>query len=192
MLARAEATEATRVRILEAARSRFAELPYEQVSMDRIAQQAGVTVQTVLRRFQSKRALFAAVAGWRASSIKSERDAVAAGDLHAAISTLVDSYERWGDEVLHLLAEEQSSPLIRDVTASGRRYHHAWVRRVFSPPLDGLPPAVRERRLAQLIAITDLYTWKTLRRDLELPRDEVEASLRDLMERILATPATPR
>ncbi len=192
MVARAEAAEATRVRILEAAHRQFADLPYEQVALGDVARHAGVTVQTVLRRFQSKERLFAAVAAWRATSITGERDAVAAGDVAGAIRTLVDSYERWGDEVLHLLAEEQRSPVIHEITESGRRYHHAWVRRVFTPLLRDRPAREVERRLAQLIAVTDVFAWKVLRRDLGLERDEVEASLRDLANRILEAGAPAR
>jgi AcrR family transcriptional regulator len=186
MLARAEAAEATRARVLAAAHQQFAELPFEQVSLELVARQAGVTVQTVLRRFQSKSGLFAEVAAWRAASIKTERDAVVAGDVDGAIRTLVESYERWGDEVLHLLVEEHRSPAIRQVTESGRRYHHAWVRRVFGPNLADLQPADLDRRLAQLVVITDLYAWKILRRDLDLTPHEAQATLWDLVTRVLS------
>jgi AcrR family transcriptional regulator len=192
MVARAEAAEATRVRIVEAARGQFAELPYDQVSLNVVARRAGVTVQTVLRRFGSKEALFAAVAAWRAASITAERDAAAAGDLIGAIRILVDSYERWGGEVLHFLAEEQRSPIIHEVTESGRRYHQTWVRRVFAPLLPEQPEQAGAQRLVQLIAVTDIFTWKLLRRDLGLGRDEVEASLADLVARILADCASTR
>lgn len=185
MVARAEAAEATRLRILEAARRQFADLPYEQVSLAGVARRADVTVQTVLRRFESKERLFAAVATSRAASITGARDAVQAGDVAGAIATLVDSYEHWGDEVLHLLTEEQRSHVIREVTQSGRTYHHAWIRRVFVPLLQEHSGREIERRLAQLIAVTDIYNWKVLRRDLGLDRDEVAASLIDLATRIL-------
>lgn len=185
MGARAEAAEATRVRILEAARRQFAERPYEQVVLEDVARDAGVTVQTVLRRFQSKERLFGAVAVWRSTSITGERDTVAAGDVAGAVGVLIDSYERWGDEVLQLLAGEQRSATIHEVTDSGRRYHHAWVRRVFAPLLRDRPAPEVERRLAQLIAVTDVYIWKILRHDLSLDRDEVTTSLRDLVSRIL-------
>jgi hypothetical protein len=39
--------------------------------------------------------------------------------------------------------------------------------------------------LAQLIAATDVYTWKVLRRDLGLSRQTTEATLRDLAIKIL-------
>jgi AcrR family transcriptional regulator len=185
MVARAAAADATRLRILEAARREFAGLPYEQVSLRQVAQQAGVTVQTVLRRFGSKEALFAAVAAWRADSIARECDAVVAGDVAGAVGTMVESYERWGDEVLELLAEEQRSPIIREVTTAGRRYHHAWVERVFAPGLRRAPADQRERRQALLIAALDVYFWKVLRRDLGLPQETVKRSLLELIDRIL-------
>jgi AcrR family transcriptional regulator len=190
MVARARAAEATRDKILEAARGLFGELPYDQVSLNAVAARAGVAVQTVLRRFGSKEDLLAAVAAWRSARIRAERDAAQVGDLAGAIANLVEDYERWGTEVLHFLAQEDRIPAIREVTQRGRAYHHAWVRRVFAPQLRRLVPEQRERRIVQLIAATDLYTWKILRRDLGLGRAEVEEALRDLAGQILR--ASPR
>ena len=62
MRARAQAAQATAQAIIAAARVLFAERPYDQVSLPVIAERAGVTVQTVLRRFGSKEELFAAAA----------------------------------------------------------------------------------------------------------------------------------
>jgi AcrR family transcriptional regulator len=185
MVARAKAAEATGGRILEAARELFGELPYDQVALDAIAARAGVTVQTVLRRFGSKEDLLAAVAEWRSARIRAKRDLTKVGDLTGAIANLVADYERWGTEVLHFLAQEDRIPAIREVTQRGRTYHHAWVRRVFAPWLRRLAPEQQERRIIQLIAATDLYTWKILRRDLNLGREEVEEALRDLAGRIM-------
>jgi len=39
------------------------------------------------------------------------------------------------------------------------------------------PEAVRERSLNALVALTDVYNWKLLRRDLALDRQEAEATL---------------
>ena len=70
MKARAQAAEATAQAIIAAARVLFAERPYDQVSLPAIAQGAGVTVQTVLRRFGSKEELFAAAAQHRSGQIR--------------------------------------------------------------------------------------------------------------------------
>jgi AcrR family transcriptional regulator len=56
------AAKATAEAIIAAARLLFARLPYDEVSLPEVAKQAGVTVQTVLRRFGSKDKLFAAAA----------------------------------------------------------------------------------------------------------------------------------
>lgn len=54
-------SEAKNLAILEAAGDLFLELGFETTSMDRVAQQAGVSKQTVYSHFQNKEALFAAV-----------------------------------------------------------------------------------------------------------------------------------
>ena len=187
MTARAEASAATERRILEAALRLFGELLYDQVSLRAVAARAGVTVQTVLRRFASKEQLFAVVAEWASPQIRGERDAAPVGDVAGAVRGLVDAYEGWGDYVLHLLAQEPRTATIRAVTDAGRRYHRGWVERCFGPLLGDAPPPERDQRLTQLVAVTDLYVWKLLRRDLGLARDQTEATVQDLVRRIVAT-----
>ncbi|MHB8574026.1 MAG: TetR/AcrR family transcriptional regulator [Dehalococcoidia bacterium] len=183
--ARALTAEATEQHILAAAQQLFGERLYDQVTLQAVALRAGVTVQTVIRRFGSKEQLFAAVASWKSSQIRGARDAVPAGDLSSAVRALTDCYEQWGDDVLHLLAQEQRTAAVRAVTTAGREYHHAWVERVFAPLLPASDPAERRRQLAQLTAVTDLYTWKVLRRDCGLGEAEVEAAVRDLIRKLV-------
>lgn len=54
MGSRAEAAEETRVRILDAVIGLHMERYHDQISLEDVAGRAGVTVQTVLRRFGSK------------------------------------------------------------------------------------------------------------------------------------------
>ena len=184
MTARAAASEATEQRIRAAAGQLFGELLYDQVSLQAVAERAGVTVQTVLRRFTSKDELFAAAADWMTSQIRDERDEVAAGDVDRAVASTMDTYERWGDQILNLLAQEQRAPAIRALTDFGRRHHYGWVARVFAPLLADLPPAERAQRIAQLIAVVDLYVWKVLRRDLGMSREETESAVWSLVGRV--------
>jgi AcrR family transcriptional regulator len=172
--------------ILASARRLFGEFRYDQVSLDDVAAQAGVTERTVVRRFGSKESLFGAVGAERAASIRRARDEVPAGDIPEAVRLLVGTYEDWGDEVLHLLSQEHGLAGVTNNVEAGRRYHAAWVEGAFSPLLGELPPAVRRRRLGQLVAVTDIYYWKVLRRDVGLSRAEVEASLRELIGDIVA------
>jgi AcrR family transcriptional regulator len=175
--------------ILASARRLFGEIRYDQVSLDDVAAQAGVTERTVVRRFGSKEQLFGAVSAERAASIRRARDEVPAGDIPEAVRLLVGTYEDWGDEVLHLLSQERGLAGVTSRVEAGRRYHAAWVERAFSPLLAELPSALRRRRIGQLVAVTDIYHWKVLRRDVGLSRDEVEASLRELISDIVARDA---
>jgi hypothetical protein len=129
------------------------------------------------------------VSAERAAGIRRARDQVPAGDVREAVRLLVGTYEDWGDEVLHLLSQERGLTGVTNTVDAGRRYHAAWVERAFSPLLRELPAAARRRRIGQLVAVTDIYYWKVLRRDVGLSRAEVETSLRELIGDIVGRDA---
>lgn len=185
MVARADAAEATAERILDAAHRLFLGLPYDQVSIRNVAEAADVTVQTVIRRFESKEGLLTAVVARRSAEIQARRDPAPAGDPGQALRTLLESYERWGDEQLHLLAQEQRNEAVAAAVDAGRQYHRAWVERVFAPRLVGLRGRIKARRMAELVAVTDLYVWKVLRRDLGLSEEDTATAMREMVERLL-------
>ena len=58
MSARAEAAQSTADGILDVAIELFTDKPFEDVTLDDVAERAGVTKRTVLRRFESKDRLF--------------------------------------------------------------------------------------------------------------------------------------
>jgi AcrR family transcriptional regulator len=179
MTARAAAAAATAERILDAA----AEVFYEKgdLPLDEVAARAGVTVQTVIRRFGGREGLFAAGLEHESRRVRDQRDTAPVGDVGAAVHVLLDHYEEYGGKVLTLLALENRSPAAADVLDEGRRLHRSWCERVFAPALAGPDDGRRARRLAQIVAVTDVYTWKLLRRDSALPRDDVELALRELL-----------
>ena len=53
---------------------------------------------------------------------------------------------------------------------------------MFAPALAGLRGVERARRLAQLIAVTDVLTWKLLRHDRHLSRRQTELALIELLQ----------
>jgi AcrR family transcriptional regulator len=185
MVARAESAAATGGRILDAAVEVFWELPSEHVSLDEVARRAGVTVQTVIRRFGGRHGLFAAAAEREAVRVRRQRDEAPVGDAAGAVRVLVDHYEVMGDRVLRLLAEEERVPGLRAITDRGRAYHRDWCGRVFASALKGRAGVERRRRLAQLVAICDVYTWKLLRRDAGLSRRQTELALVEFLEPML-------
>lgn len=182
MVARAKSMEQTRESILDAAVEGFWEKPSTDISLDEIAERAGVSARTVLRHFGTKRGLFDAVAERETERIGQQRDAAPPGDPPEAVRVLVDHYEEMGDRVLRLLAEEHRAPSLREVADIGRATHRAWCRRVFAGALSPLDGVEHERRLAQLVAVCDVYTWKLLRRDAGLSRRETERALLELLQ----------
>jgi AcrR family transcriptional regulator len=185
MSARADAAEATGNRILDAASELFWERPTDQIPLDEVATRAGVSVQTVIRRFGGKEELLAAGVDREASRVRLQRDQAPTEDAVGAIKVLVDHYEELGDRVLKLLAEEDRVPRLREIADLGRDYHRQWCGRVFSYALVGRNPADQRRRLAQVIAICDVYVWKLLRRDAGLSREQTELALIELLEPLI-------
>jgi AcrR family transcriptional regulator len=185
MVGRAESAAATGERILDAAVAVFWELPREQITLDEVARRAGVTVQTVIRRFGGGEGLFAAAAEREAERVRRQRAQAPVGDATGAVRVLVDHYEAMGDRVLRLLAEEERAPGLREVADQGRTLHREWCAQVFAPALEGRVGVERDRRLAQLVAICDVYTWKMLRRGGALSRRQTELALVELLEPLL-------
>jgi AcrR family transcriptional regulator len=183
---RAAATEATAARIVEAASRLFGEQLFDQVTLTAVARDAGVTVQTVIRRFGSKEELFSEVARRRSVELRSARDEAPVGDTTGAVALLLAGYERWGPEILHLLAQERRNPVIAGLLDEARRFHRDWIARVFAPQLACIDARDRRHELAKLVAVTDLYTWKVLRHDMGLDAEHTRTAIRQLAEAVTA------
>jgi AcrR family transcriptional regulator len=178
--ARAAATAANAERILHAFRARLERQWFDEMRLDDVAHDAGVTVQTVIRRFGGKEGLLDSTVDLIAQEVMAMR-AMPAGDTAAIVRGLLDDYEVNGDLVMRMLAQEDRFPPMRRMTDVGRREHRQWIATVFADRLAGLPEADAQRRLDALVVATDLYIWKLIRRDMGRPIAELQA----LMERLV-------
>src|SRR3954447_4577552 len=181
MVARAEAAAATRERLLKAAWRHFADKAFEGVRLADVASDAGVSVQTLLAHFGSKEGLFVAAWGWRVAPEGARRDSAPVGDIRTAVRVLYDSYDRDGDAVLRLLAQEERIAAVHEMAEAGRRWHRGWVERTFEPLLRGSSGAARERRVVKLVVATDLLVWKLLRREMGLGRAAAERIVAEMV-----------
>jgi len=175
--ARAAATEATRARVLDAAKQAFLDAWYEDVTVQAVARDAGVSPQTVLNHFGGKEALFAAAMRALSAEIQARREAATPGDVRGAVEVLVDDYELTGDATIRMLASEPRFPALAPGLAEGRAWHRAWVRRTFLPAPALVPP---------LVVATDVYAWKLLRRDQGLARDATADAVFALVSSLLS------
>ena len=181
MTARAEAAQSTADGILDEAIELFTDKAFDDVTLDEVAERAGVTKRTVLRRFESKDRLFVAAMDRAATVMMRQREGAPVGDVPGAVANVVEHYERWGTNRLRLLSQEDRIELVAEHVRGGRAYHRAWVEQTFAPQLAGLRGAARTRRVAALVAATDVYTWKLLRLDLALSRAETERTLVEII-----------
>jgi AcrR family transcriptional regulator len=178
---RAVSKERTSERILKATIHEFWAAPSPDIRLDAVAERAGVSVQTVLRHYGSKVELLARAAQWQADSVRANRDPADVNDAVSAARQLVVHYEEVGDGVMRLLAEESRIPALADLLTQGRDFHREWCEAVFASSLDGLPTLTRRRRLAQFVAICDVYTWHLLRRQSGLSRTATQQALAELI-----------
>lgn len=186
MANRSVAVAQTKDRILRAVVELATEKLSIEIVLDEVAVRSGVTVQTILRHFGSKDALFTAAVGFGSAEVEAERIAPV-GDVAEAVRVIVDHYELRGDWVMALLGQEASDERIRGVTESGRQLHRDWVTTVFEPQLSHCAERQHPVVVNLLVVATDVYTWKILRRDRGLSRRRVEQQMRYLTDAILAS-----
>lgn len=180
--ARAEASSRTRTGILDATMSLGFEKATADVSLADVSERAGVSVQTVLRHFGTRDGLIDEALRHAAAQISRERRP-ASHDLTTAITALFDHYESRGDAVIRLLAQEAFDARIEQITSQGRRVHREWVIEF----LGASAAEPSESLIDQLVVVTDVYTWKLLRRDRGLARSAAQDRVLGMVEAMLRT-----
>jgi len=186
MSARARGVEQTRARIVAAARSAFVAQRYDQVTLSGVARESGVTQQTLLNHFSSKEGLFLAAVEVLGGEIRELRGEVKPADVKGCVQALMRQYEVLGDANVRLVAVADIIPVVAEIAEMARKDHRSWLESIFA---DILPtaPAPRRQRIAALYAVTDVGTWKLLRRDLGHSRRETTTILHSTIRSILAT-----
>lgn len=182
---RADDVERTRGQIIRAARGQFLTRPYGAVTIAAVASDAGVSQQTLLNHFGSKERLLLAVTEVLAPELLELRGAVRPGDAEGAVRGLMRQYEQFGDANIRIVSEAGAFPELAATVAAGRADHSQWLAQVFGANLPE-DHVQRERALAALYAVTDVGTWKLLRRDLAKSRGETAAILQSMIRAVLS------
>jgi len=162
-----------RSRVLKAFHDLLLRRWIDEITLDEVAASAATTRQSVIRLFGGKDGLLEAVIGLiRAQAVPrvSMPEEISG---RAALKALLSHYEAAGDMVVRLLAQEERHAALRPLLAQGRREHRAWVAQRFGSAQGDLSDLERERQITRLVAATDIYTWKLLRRDFGKTQSEV-------------------
>jgi AcrR family transcriptional regulator len=184
MRSRATSAAATGERVRAAATGLFLEQSYDEVSLAAVAESAGVSLPTVLRKFGTKDALFLECArafGEREWQVRE----TPAGDVRGAARTLAQRYEQMMPFWKRYLDLEGRFPSVARVIANARQGHLAWLSTVFAPFLARQPGPIRTRQLATLFGATEIYLWWSWRTHLGLSASESEQVLVELLETLV-------
>ncbi|GAA3576623.1 hypothetical protein GCM10022197_37300 [Microlunatus spumicola] len=188
MSVRAQRAEETADRVLDATLVEYARTPYDLVRLDEVARSAGVTVQTVLRRFGSKAGLVVALAARELGRIATSRSAGLGAPAPVLLHALVEHYETYGDLIAKMYADAGRVEGLAEVARQGREHHVAWCTAAFGSLLKGVPDEDRRRRAAQVVTVCDATTWQILRREQGLPEEQVELALAELLHAVGGPP----
>jgi len=141
--------QTSQVRLLAAAKTLFAELGYEQASTSAIARRAGTSESQLVRYFEGKRGLLAAIfdAGWEPLNRQIEQAVTRANDEPAALrmilTSVITAFERDSELACLFLFEG------RRVRASGREFE---LSRGYLDFVDRLQQIIRRGQKARTIS----------------------------------------
>jgi len=177
----AQISELTRQRLFDVTLALYQEKPFDAITLNEIAERAGVTVQTILRHFRSKEGLLSALGTSFGDKVTQQRGEAPVGNIAGALNNLIDHYEIVGLISLRSLSLEGRFLQIDEFIKSGRDFHRAWVERVFAPFIARSKEGERGRLIAQLVTICDVYAWKLLRLDAVLTREQTELAMYEML-----------
>ncbi len=167
-------------------------LPYDELTLALVAERAGVTVPTVLRHVGSKDGLLVEGARHWVPDEEERRDATP-GDIPAIARVLAARYEVTGTIMLRYVAVAERVPTIAELIEQARQAHREWLEEVFADHLPTAPLALRRRRVAQLFAATEVYSWMSWRTSLGMSARQAELALAEALDALVTSwRQTPR
>jgi AcrR family transcriptional regulator len=174
MSVRTQAAEMTSEEIIKVVGELWMKYSIKEITLQMVAQNAGVTVMTILRKYGSKEGLFEATIRADTAGIQDVRKESQAGNISQAISILMKEYEYAGPAVIRTLAVENDLPVAAKILKKGRELHKEWCQRIFAQYLPASNDKEYQIMLGAFYAATDVYKWKLLRNDLGYSQKETE------------------
>jgi AcrR family transcriptional regulator len=187
MDARADAVEATRRRILEATERLFDEHWWDEVTLNRIAADAGVSHQTVLNHFGSKDAVLLALIEHKQGDTLERRRQAEPGDVTTAVALLIAQYEHFGLANVRATQQEHRVPALRAALDAARASHRDWVERTFAHVLPDSEPE-RGQKIAAFLGATEVAVWKSLHHDYGFSKRDTAVAMTMLINALEARP----
>ena len=177
--------EETKLLIIRAWGRLWTKYPIHDITLDMIAEEAGVTTRTVLRKFGSKEGLLTASLSYDPAEITIDRAQAIPGNVDNILQTLLAGYEKMGDAAIRTIQLESELEIARTIGNKGRAMHRSWCKAVFA---DFLPPVNSihyEIQLTSFIAATEIYLWKLMRKDLAMSKKATFKVFKNMLEGVI-------
>ena len=172
MKSRAEQVAKNDQKIMDATAQLWLEVPFQELTLEKVAEKSGVTVRTILRKYGSKEGLLNACIENDGDRFTGERMKVTPGDLPGILDALLAEYEWMGDANIRMLTVEYEYPVTAKILRKARAIHRKWCERAFGPFLPENSEDSYETVLSAFITSTEFYLWKLLRKDLGKSPDQ--------------------
>src|SRR6056297_2960850 len=118
--------EETRQSIISALGSLWNQYAISDITLDMIADEAGITKRTILRKFGSKENLMVESLSYDPAEISKQRDLAVPGDLDDILRTLLTNYENIGDAAIRTIQLEPKIEIAQKIGEKGRVIHREW------------------------------------------------------------------
>jgi AcrR family transcriptional regulator len=177
--------EETKLSIVKALGLLWTQYSINEITLDMIAEEANVTKRTILRKFGSKEGLMNESLSYDPAEISAERDQAKAGDIDDILNTLLSNYEHIGDAAIRTINLESELEIARRIGTKGRMQHYNWCKRVFAPFLPDSESPYFEIQLTSFIAVTEIYLWKLMRKDLKMSRKKTFSVFKNMLEGVI-------
>ena len=177
--------EETKLSIIKAWGRLWAKYSINEITLEMIAEEADVTTRTILRKFGSKEGLMIDSLSYDPAEISNQRDLAKPGDIDDILNTLLSSYEQMGDAAIRTINLESELEIARKIGKKGRIQHRNWCIKVFAPYLPDPKSPDYEINLTSFIAVTEIYLWKLMRRDLKYSKNRTFSVFKNMIEGVI-------
>lgn len=179
---RSRSAAETGERIVQAVLQLWKEVHIHDITLESVAKKSGVSIRTILRKFDTREGLLQACIEQNAAGVIEERIHAPSGDIKAIVHALLSNYEKMGEAGIRTIYLENEVKEAREIGRKGREVHREWCARVFAPFLPDPVHEEYEIRLGAFISATEIYLWKLLRKDLGYSYDETYRVFMMLLE----------
>lgn len=134
---------------------------FGEVTLQGVADEAGVSLKTVVRHFGSKEELLRQAMD-EARGVEEDSRSVPVGDLEEVCRALAERYELMAEQIYRMGDVELTYQWLADWVQMARTSHLNWLAEAFDPWLPTEGPE-REDRLMCLFSATEIRSWWAIR-----------------------------